>query len=189
MDGSVTTGSPAAETLRTFVNTRNVETQVDTIASASTLVEWLHLAGLLADGRAEATDDDLRLALRLREGLRDAWLAHHEAASSDGPAHPAAARVLDEIAAELPLVLDFTSDPPGFRPLDRGARGGLARLLALIPVTVAEGSWERLKVCPAEDCRWAFFDASRNHSRTWCAMGVCGNRSKTKAYRARRRAG
>jgi predicted RNA-binding Zn ribbon-like protein len=46
--------------------------------------------------------------------------------------------------------------------------------------------WERVKICPADDCRWAFYDRSRNHSRTWCSMQVCGNREKARAWRERR---
>lgn len=47
--------------------------------------------------------------------------------------------------------------------------------------------WERVKICPADDCRWAFYDRSRNHSRTWCSMQVCGNREKARAWRERTR--
>jgi predicted RNA-binding Zn ribbon-like protein len=49
------------------------------------------------------------------------------------------------------------------------------------------GDWDRVKICPADDCRWAFFDRSRNHSRTWCSMRVCGNREKARAWRERTR--
>jgi predicted RNA-binding Zn ribbon-like protein len=44
---------------------------------------------------------------------------------------------------------------------------------------------ERVKICPADDCRWAFHDNSRNGSRQWCSMAVCGNRAKARAHRAR----
>ncbi|MDR7381806.1 CGNR zinc finger domain-containing protein [Promicromonospora iranensis] len=39
----------------------------------------------------------------------------------------------------------------------------------------AAGDWERLKVCARDTCRWAFYDASRNHARRWCSMSGCGN--------------
>src|SRR6476620_8270680 len=60
----------------------------------------------------------------------------------------------------------------------------------LIPVEIEDdgqcaGTWERLKAGAAEDCQWAFYDTSRNRARTWCSMEVCGNRAKTRAYRAR----
>jgi predicted RNA-binding Zn ribbon-like protein len=50
---------------------------------------------------------------------------------------------------------------------------------------MADGTWSRLKACRAADCRWAFYDRARNHSRHWCSMEVCGNRTKARAYRAR----
>ena len=46
-----------------------------------------------------------------------------------------------------------------------------------------DGTWSRLKACPGEGCAWAFYDRSRNGSRTWCSMAVCGNRVKTRRYR------
>jgi predicted RNA-binding Zn ribbon-like protein len=41
---------------------------------------------------------------------------------------------------------------------------------------------ERLKSCPA--CGWLFHDVSKNRSRTWCDMAVCGNRAKAKRFYA-----
>lgn len=42
----------------------------------------------------------------------------------------------------------------------------------------------RCKVCP--QCDWLFVDKSKNQSRLWCDMAVCGNRTKAKAHYARR---
>ena len=66
-----------------------------------------------------------------------------------------------------------------------GAGGPVGRALAIVARAAADGTWERLKVCPADDCRWAFYDFSRNHSRTWCSMSSCGNRAKARSYRSR----
>lgn len=49
------------------------------------------------------------------------------------------------------------------------------------------GHLDRVKICPADDCRWAFYDRSKNHSRQWCSMDVCGNRAKVREHRARSR--
>lgn len=38
----------------------------------------------------------------------------------------------------------------------------------------------KVKVCPA--CRWLFLDVSKNKSRRWCDMKVCGNRAKARAH-------
>jgi predicted RNA-binding Zn ribbon-like protein len=45
----------------------------------------------------------------------------------------------------------------------------------------------RVKTCPAHDCGWKFVDQSKNRSRRWCDMAVCGNLAKTRQYRARTR--
>ena len=37
------------------------------------------------------------------------------------------------------------------------------------------------------DCRWAFYDGSKNRSGRWCDMASCGNRMKARAFRERAR--
>jgi len=61
----------------------------------------------------------------------------------------------------------------------------VGELLAIVARAQADGTWQRMKACPA--CGWAFYDRSRNRSRTWCAMAICGNRAKARSYRARHR--
>lgn len=61
----------------------------------------------------------------------------------------------------------------------------VAEVLAAATRLAVLGDWPRLKICPADDCRWAFYDRSRNRSRTWCSMQVCGNREKARAWRER----
>jgi CGNR zinc finger len=46
------------------------------------------------------------------------------------------------------------------------------------------GQWRRLKGC--RQCGYAVFDRSKNRSAAWCAMSICGNRTKNRAYRRRR---
>lgn len=45
----------------------------------------------------------------------------------------------------------------------------------------------RVKECASHDCSWLFLDMSRNHSRRWCDMKVCGNRAKARRFSARHR--
>lgn len=53
----------------------------------------------------------------------------------------------------------------------------------------------RVRECGADTCRWLFVDRSKNHSRRWCDMKVCGNRVKARTFyrrqsgRSRARAG
>jgi predicted RNA-binding Zn ribbon-like protein len=48
-----------------------------------------------------------------------------------------------------------------------------------------DSSWARIKTCPGNNCGWKFLDRSKNRSRRWCDMAVCGNLAKAKQYRAR----
>jgi predicted RNA-binding Zn ribbon-like protein len=48
------------------------------------------------------------------------------------------------------------------------------------------GDLSRLRVCPGDPCGWLFADTSRNRSRHWCNMSVCGNLAKVRRFRARR---
>ena len=42
-----------------------------------------------------------------------------------------------------------------------------------------------IKTCDVETCRWLFLDTSKNHTRRWCNMKVCGNRMKARRFQAR----
>jgi predicted RNA-binding Zn ribbon-like protein len=41
---------------------------------------------------------------------------------------------------------------------------------------------ERLRRCEGQGCGWFFLDTTRNRSRRWCNMAVCGNRAKVKRF-------
>jgi predicted RNA-binding Zn ribbon-like protein len=43
----------------------------------------------------------------------------------------------------------------------------------------------RIHMCRSATCRWLFLDTSKNHSRQWCDMKVCGNRMKARKFQAR----
>jgi predicted RNA-binding Zn ribbon-like protein len=44
---------------------------------------------------------------------------------------------------------------------------------------------ERVRTCGVDTCRWLFLDTSKNHTRRWCNMKVCGNRMKAQRFLAR----
>lgn len=178
-------GTPAHfDLLCAFANTLDVDadaTLPDALTDAAALTDWLRARDLLEpDERADG--GDLDLARALRSGLRTAMLRHHEGD------HTSPVTDLDATATRLPLRVVFDGTRPRLAPAVGGARGGLARLLVAVADAQADDAWGRLKLCVDDDCQWAFYDTSKNRSRHWCSMGVCGNRQKTRIYRARRRA-
>jgi predicted RNA-binding Zn ribbon-like protein len=50
---------------------------------------------------------------------------------------------------------------------------------------LTSAAMSRLRSCQTETCRWLFLDTSKNHSRRWCDMKVCGNRMKARRFQAR----
>ncbi|GLW08484.1 hypothetical protein Misp01_36140 [Microtetraspora sp. NBRC 13810] len=183
----------AAELVRDFVNTYDVEADSDELASPAELAVWLRERGLVsADDRAG--EEDLALAVGLREGLRTTLRHHHDRAGTPAE-RPAGTPVgtapepfspqLDAALAALPLRISVPPGGPLLVPAVDGTAGGLAAIAAAVAGAHAEGAWPRLKVCAESTCQWAFIDSSKNRSRAWCSMKVCGNRTKTRAYRAR----
>ena len=180
--------------LQAFVNTLDLEQGTDDLATPAALAAWVRRAGLTepADPAGPADPADLALAAALREALRGVLRSHvtHRSASSrvvapHAPGTDPAAR-LTEIAAGLRARI--TADASGavrLQPGDSGCRAALARLLLIAAEAATLGTWNRLKVCSADDCQWAFYDRSPTRSGCWCSMQVCGSRAKSRAYRSR----
>ncbi|PZO74581.1 MAG: hypothetical protein DI629_18195 [Mesorhizobium amorphae] len=65
--------------------------------------------------------------------------------------------------------------------------GSFGRALGLSALSLLEpGRGSRIRICP--NCAWLFLDASRNGSRVWCDMAVCGNRQKARRHFLRHKA-
>ena len=47
---------------------------------------------------------------------------------------------------------------------------------------LTSGKLKDVRECQAPTCAWLFLDESRNHSRRWCDMSVCGNREKARRH-------
>jgi predicted RNA-binding Zn ribbon-like protein len=50
---------------------------------------------------------------------------------------------------------------------------------------LTSGAIEHVHACASDRCRWLFLDTSKNHSRRWCDMTICGNRMKARRFHAR----
>jgi predicted RNA-binding Zn ribbon-like protein len=46
---------------------------------------------------------------------------------------------------------------------------------------------DRVRACDNPECRWLFLDTSKNHTRRWCDMKLCGNRMKARRFKAHKR--
>ena len=169
----------AVAVVRDFVNTTDHETGTDDLTTPAELTRWLVGRDLMPRA-SRATPADLAAALQLRAGLRRALELNH-----DGD--PAALPELSEALSTQPVSLTWSPAGAVLTTTTSGVRGGLARIAIAAHEATTEGVWWRLKICASDECEWAYYDHSKNRSRSWCEYG-CGNKIKTRAYRARRAA-
>lgn len=166
-----------------FVNTLDRENATDAIATAALLASWMREHRLLDDARNSLTEKERLEAIELREALRLLMLANN-----GGPADRAAASALERAARLGDLDVHFDADASvRFGSEAGGFEQALARLLVPLVYASIDGSWARMKVCRAPECREAFYDHSPNRAGVWCDMALCGNRRKVDRYRRRAR--
>lgn len=185
------TGEPPehALLLRDFANTVDVDEGTDALCDPAALAAWLRdhaLDDTGSQGDHGAGEADLEVAVTLRTSLRAAIRAHHQRREGGTGGAMTSGPGLDVSVPKLPLQVAVSAGNPALVPVESGIRGSLARLAAAMVASTADRSWERLKICAEDSCQWAFLDSSKNRSKHWCSMQECGNRSKTRAYRARR---
>ncbi len=170
-------------TLQRFVNSIDLENGEDELGSPDALRAWLAERGLIGPSERMGAAD-LRRAVDVREGLR-ALLLQNNGLEPD----PARIERLDAAAQRAGVRVRFRAGgEPELKPAARGVDGAIAALLAIAAAAAENGTWERLKACPREECEWAFYDHSKNRSGRWCRMEDCGNIAKARAFRERRRA-
>jgi predicted RNA-binding Zn ribbon-like protein len=169
------------ELLQRFINSYNhdLPREWDRIGSGQRAQAWLRQKRLSAPGDRLSDADAARLR-ELREALRALAMANQE--GQPGAAADAIRRASDE--AWLRVTID-DAGRTALEPTTRGSvDGAVATLLGILHEAQLTGQWSRLKGC--RRCGYAFFDRSKNRSAAWCAMSICGNRTKNRAYYRRR---
>ncbi|MCK9903195.1 hypothetical protein CC117_09840 [Parafrankia colletiae] len=175
---------PTLRALGAFLNSMDERTFGDhrpreELADPEALSGWLAARGLAPEG-IYASETEFADALRLRAALREAAAANQRA--TQPPRTAGLGGVADRLALRVRV---------GPRGVELEPAGGgevaqaLARLAAAAVLATADGTWQRVKMCAAPDCRVVFYDGSKPRTGRWCATAVCGNRVKTRRYRQR----
>jgi predicted RNA-binding Zn ribbon-like protein len=161
-----------------LVNSVDLEHDVEWLGTPTELRVWLREREL--DGNRAPTRAELQRVHAFRDTLRELLIANNEQRTA-----PSAGAALEEAAKRARLTLEL--DRYGhlvLTPQADGVDGALGSILRIVYEAMADGTWHRLKAC--RQCTWAYYDYSKNRSATWCSMAICGNRTKTRAYRRRR---
>jgi len=164
-----------------LVNTYSWEDDLELLGDPEQGREWLVSAGLLDDG-ATVSPEELATLVEFREALREVLTANHT-----GEASPKATAKLADLAARHPVSYEVSGQGEVALDLEPAPAVGslIGQVIGIVHHAQALGEWQRLKICAADDCRWAFYDTSKNRSGTWCQMELCGNRTKNRRYRSK----
>lgn len=189
-------GHPALDFINTVDGEPDGAPGFDNLRSYGDLVAWSKKVGILSEDegdllareagrRQEEAEEAHREALELREALYGVFRA---VAEGREPSFQSL-EILRRYECEALSRGKIAPGDHGFH-WEWNDEGDLARILWRVAHAatglLTSGSLDRLKRCAA--CRWLFLDTSRNRSRRWCTMEVCGTHEKVRRYVAKRAA-
>jgi predicted RNA-binding Zn ribbon-like protein len=185
-------GACSLDFINTLDNRPIPERQKELLHSYRDLAEWACQAGIitnrqrtsllrLASARPSATGTVFRKALGLRECL-------YRMVSALAEGRSLMERDLQSFSRWVAEGLSYRQLRASTNHRLEWTRGDLR--LESIGREIAESANELLtsadsdliRMCDAETCRWFFLDRSKNHTRRWCDMKVCGNRAKARKF-------
>jgi predicted RNA-binding Zn ribbon-like protein len=170
-----------------FVNTAAADDDgraVELLDTWTALSSWLHEAGLVDRSTRQRVPADergglLEWARTLRTAARAVLELPHDAA---------AGRQLNDVVGQLPVRLTYS---PAAADDDFVTTSGVTdrvRLsLALAVLDATRLDRDRVRRCGRRGCVLLFFDTSKNGTRRWCDMAVCGNRAKAATHYLKQR--
>ena len=182
-----------------FANTlsgRMDEAPVERIETHADLIAWAETGRVLAEGRAEI----LRAGGAGRRAEGSTILARAFALrAAIHCAFAAMARGRPPVQGAIDRLNPFVLEAARHRRLEPAGGGAawrwhgpaetLDQVLWPIALSAADlltaSSPFRIKECPGPHCGWLFLDRSKNGSRRWCEMAVCGNRAKARRFKRR----
>ena len=186
-------GHPALDFTNTVSRRSDPEENREGFTSYGRLISWSLQAGLLTAREAErlraeagrrprAATAALRRATALREAIFELFVA-----IARGERAPAAA--LDVVNGALPgalasLRLGPERDGFGWRfaPDETELAPMLAPIVRCAADLLTGADRARVRECGSDTCFWLFIDHSKNGTRRWCDMKVCGNRAKARRH-------
>lgn len=188
----------AGETLcLEFANTTSSDD--NHLADYHDLVSWCQNAGVLSEERAAQLHGDaqqkperaahvFRKAVTLRRTIHSVF----SAAAARHPPSEGDLRPLNRTVGEALKHLRIVQTAKEFQWQWEGTKASLEFPLWLVARSAADlltsERQSRIQQCGNANCSWLFLDKSKNHSRRWCDMAVCGNREKARRSRARKQA-
>lgn len=168
-------GLLALDLVNTVVCRGQPERRVDRFTDDVTIKQFCEAAGRLGQkemaGGLSFDPVDAPSILELREAI-NGWL---RPVAKGGKASGSAIERLFSAAASC---MQGQDEKDGYMAFGPAAAVSAMRLFG-------SDLERKVKICP--NCDWLFVDRSKNQSRVWCDMRVCGNRTKASNHYQRHR--
>jgi predicted RNA-binding Zn ribbon-like protein len=189
-----------------FVNTLDFRFSdagpIELLASYADLLGFVRQSGLASERQSTALQVTSHApaaakALRSARALREALATWFYRADDGNPVRLAAVKTLERcfLDADRHRELALKPAPPESNNTLRvawtwGRFENHPHLPVWLIARAAAGlltseDIDRIHQCKSTTCRWLFLDMSRNHSRRWCDMKLCGNRMKARRFQRR----
>jgi predicted RNA-binding Zn ribbon-like protein len=191
------TGGALCLDLANTVDERASDQPIELLKDFQDLLDWAVQAGAVtrAEALSLATEASRQPAAaaatlgRVRQ-FREAIFTVCRAAAERHPVPHNALAILNRTIARSLANRRLVGSGRGFAlAWRRSDRPDLDRVLWAAAASAADlltsPDLARVKVCPGRGCAWLFLDRSRNGTRRWCDMSVCGNRAKARRHYAR----
>ncbi len=171
---------------------------IEPLTSYADLVSWSQQHGLLTEPQeaqlrqAAARHPDAAAAVLARAiALREAIYRMFSAVAAGRLPEPADLATLNAVLSKALGALHILGAASGFAWAWKAEDIALDRMLWPVALSAAQlltsDARSIVRECAATDCGWLFLDTTRNGSRRWCDMRVCGNRAKARRHYERRK--
>jgi predicted RNA-binding Zn ribbon-like protein len=142
---------------------------------------------LLANTSESEARRALRRAIKVRETVYFLFLSLLSGRRAQNAHLQALNRFLEDARVPATVAWEKRSLVRTYRDLAGTAGGPLWAVIDAAANLLTSPEGLRIRECSEKTCRWLFLDQSKNHSRRWCDMKVCGNRAKARRFYARLR--
>jgi predicted RNA-binding Zn ribbon-like protein len=170
--------------------------RVELLSSYARLVAFVRQCGAITDGQmrrllAKTSEADaqrtLQRAIELRETIYFLFLSAVKRRRAGGAHLRSFNRFLEETRVPDQMAWKKGGLERTHGDLAKTPDGLLWPVMDAAANLLGSSQRGRVRECSEESCRWLFLDHSKNRSRRWCNMQICGNRAKARRFYARTR--
>jgi predicted RNA-binding Zn ribbon-like protein len=194
-------GHAALDLVNSLDNRFRADGPNEMLASYGDVLRFLEESGLLSRQRARALSRAVapgaaEPALRSVRELREAAAAVFYAGLDRKPPAAQDVRVLEKYFLDAGRHRELRWETGASRRPGLAWQWGRFETEPEVPLWILSEAVAELllsdkgayvRACNVDTCRWLFLDTSKNHTRRWCNMRVCGNRMKARRFQQARR--